>query len=139
MLRPTRKFLRSNGGQAIAELAIVLPLLLMILCAIIDFGWLFANQLTLSYLSREGARYAIVHSLDTYAVSDIRQRVTDIAPDFLSGKIAVNVTFSDSTSHRAGDVRVDVTANVSALTPVVGVFEQGQTVTLSSECVMKVE
>jgi len=32
--------LKNEKGQAFVEFAIVLPLLLMILCGIIDYGWI---------------------------------------------------------------------------------------------------
>ncbi len=34
---------------------------------------------------------------------------------------------------------MDIEANVSVLTPVAGIFAQGDTITLTSKCVMKVE
>jgi Flp pilus assembly protein TadG len=134
-----RRILKNNDGQAIAELAITLPILLLVLCAIIDFGWFFTNQLALSYCSREGARYAIVHSEGDDSQLNITNRVLAVAPDYLRDNMTVTVTFSNDNSRRAGDVIVLVEAGVSALTPVVGTFEQGQTIVLSSKCVMKVE
>jgi Flp pilus assembly protein TadG len=46
-------------GAALVELAIVLPLLLLILMGIIEFGLLFYNQQVLTNSSREGARAGI--------------------------------------------------------------------------------
>ena len=139
MFRFASRLMKETNGQAMAELAITLPILLLILCAIIDFGWFFSNQLSLSYLSREGARYAVTHSEDTNAEQNIQDRVSAAAPDYLKNSITVTVTFSNPNSPRSGDVDVNVQANVAALTPVVGIFEQSQTITLSSQCVMKVE
>ncbi|MCX7615308.1 MAG: pilus assembly protein [Clostridiales bacterium] len=139
MLKSLQLLRKDNCGQAVAELAITLPILLLILCSIIDFGWFFSNQLTLSYLSREGARFGMVNSEGATAISDIKNRVLNVAPEYLRDKMTVTVTFSNSTQHRSGDIDVSVQAGVLALTPVVGIFTQGDTVTLSSKCVMKVE
>jgi Flp pilus assembly protein TadG len=95
--------MKDERGQAIAEMAIALPVLLTLLCGIIDFGWLFTNQLTLSYCSREGARYGIVNPDGTDAAQDITDRVLSIAPDYIRDKMSVLVTFSDEPSRR-GDV-----------------------------------
>ena len=53
-----KRFLHAEKGQAMVEFALVLPLLLTLLCGIIDFGWLYYNQITLNNAAREGARYA---------------------------------------------------------------------------------
>lgn len=43
--RPKSKRDRKEDGQAMVEFALILPIFLLILCGIIDFGWLFYNQL----------------------------------------------------------------------------------------------
>jgi Flp pilus assembly protein TadG len=138
-LRSICRFLKNSSGQALVELAITLPVLMLILCGIIDFGWLFTNQLALSYCSREGARYAVVHAEGEDAQTNIENRVFDVAPDYMRSNMTVTVTFSNAASPRMGDVDVSVEAGVAALTPVIGILEPGQIITLSSKCVMKVE
>ena len=55
-------FKKKESGQAMVEAALVIPLFILILCGILDFGWIFSNQLMVNNCSREGARYAIVRS-----------------------------------------------------------------------------
>ena len=43
-------------GQAIVEIAYVVPVFLFILLAILEFGFMFNHHLTLEYATREGAR-----------------------------------------------------------------------------------
>jgi hypothetical protein len=45
-------------GQSLAELALVLPLLLMILVGMVEVGWAMRAHLTVTTASREGARFA---------------------------------------------------------------------------------
>jgi hypothetical protein len=90
-------------------------------------------------LSREGARYAIVHSEDSDAVTKVENRILQIAPDYIKNVLSISITFSNPSSRRNGDVNVDIEADVAALTPVVGMFEPNQTKTITSGCVMKVE
>ncbi len=52
--------LRSERGQAAAELALVLPILAAILLAIAQFGIVFNNYITLTDATRAGARKAAV-------------------------------------------------------------------------------
>lgn len=61
-------FIRGNRGQSVVEFALVLPLLLLILFGITEFGraWMTVNILTSS--AREGARLAIVTAPDVPTV-----------------------------------------------------------------------
>jgi Flp pilus assembly protein TadG len=56
---------RSGGpresGAALAEMAIVVPLLLMIIFGTIDFGWTFTRSLDVRHGAREGARLVAVN------------------------------------------------------------------------------
>ena len=130
---------RDKSAQSIVELAVALPVLMVILCGILDFGWFFTNQLTISYLSREGARYGIVHATDLNAVSLISERVLSVAPYYIQSQMTVDSQFSDQADPRSGDITVNISCNVAALTPLTGIFVHGSTVILNSKCVMKVE
>lgn len=50
----------SQKGAALVEFAVILPLLLLIVFGIVEFGFIFYNQAILTNASREGARRAIV-------------------------------------------------------------------------------
>lgn len=50
----------SERGAAAVELAIVLPLLVLVIMGLVDFGRLFFAQVSLASASREGARAASV-------------------------------------------------------------------------------
>jgi Flp pilus assembly protein TadG len=127
----------NNKGQAIVELAITLPILIMILCAIIDFGWIFMNQNIVDHSAREGARYAIVHSSSTIAIQNYTEAV--IPDNMVDEGTTIIVSFSTPSNPREGDVTVTVNREITALTPVVGVFTQGEIINLESACTMKVE
>jgi Flp pilus assembly protein TadG len=48
---------RADRGAAAVELALVLPLVLLLVCGIVDFGRILNMQITLSGAAREGARW----------------------------------------------------------------------------------
>src|SRR6185295_6441107 len=50
---PVRK---RGRGQALVELALIVPILLLILTGTIEFGFVFTHNLTLEYATREAAR-----------------------------------------------------------------------------------
>lgn len=56
----TRELRRNEHGQAIVEFAIIVPLLGLLLFAILQFGIVFNNYLTLTDAVRAGARKAAV-------------------------------------------------------------------------------
>lgn len=56
-LRRTRRLAdRKTGGQALVEFAIILPLFMILLLGLVEFGFVFANYQGLEYATREGAR-----------------------------------------------------------------------------------
>lgn len=59
-MRWIRRLLQNNRGQAMVEFALVLPVLLLILGAIIEYGRVFNETLTVTAAAREGARAAAV-------------------------------------------------------------------------------
>jgi Flp pilus assembly protein TadG len=55
-----RRLWRNESGQAVVELALVLPLMLMLLLGIIQFGTVFRDYIALTDATRVGARQASV-------------------------------------------------------------------------------
>jgi Flp pilus assembly protein TadG len=55
-----RKFLRRERAQSLAEFALIVPLFLILVFGIIDFGLGLRAYISLSNATREGARYAAV-------------------------------------------------------------------------------
>lgn len=139
MRKGMRRFFKNEKGQAVIELAITLPILLLVLCGIIDFGWIFSNKMLIIYNSREGARYGSLIATEANAKTLITNRVIDITPEYLQDEMTVGVTFSNPTDIRAGDIKVKASCSIKALTPLVGIFIKDQTILLESTCVMKIE
>lgn len=67
-----RSRLRSDNGAELIELAFTLPLLLLVLVGIMDFGFLFQRYEAITNAAREGARVGI---LPGYQDADIADRV----------------------------------------------------------------
>ena len=69
-----RNRLRRAGerGSELIELALVLPILLLIIAGIIDFGFLFQRYEVVTNAAREGARIAV---LPGYSNADVTARV----------------------------------------------------------------
>ena len=66
-----RAVLNAAGGQTLVEFAIALPLLVLILFGIIQYGFIFAAYITVRNASAFGARQAVIstNNAETAAVS----------------------------------------------------------------------
>ena len=60
-----RRFIRHEKGAALAELAILLPFLVLMLAAIAEFGRFFQTYTTLAKSTRSAARYLSNHPFAT--------------------------------------------------------------------------
>lgn len=139
MRKLLKHFIKNEHGQSIVELAVTIPILLLVLCAIVDFGWIFSNKMFITFCSREGARYGAVNATETNATTLITQKVMNTAPTYLKDKLTVEVSFTDQYDIRDGDIKVKIICHIKALTPITGIFTTDQEVELNSECIMKVE
>lgn len=118
------------------EFALVLPLLLLLLCGIIDFGWIFGNQLIANNACREAARYTAIHYNDSNADDDqaiAAGIVSSRAPTLKSP--AVTLTESDSDD----SITVTVRSQINVLTPILSVFFPNGVYTVTAKCVMRLE
>ncbi len=88
-----RKIKDLTGASAV-ELALVMPLLVMILFAIFQFGIAFNNWISLTHAAREGARLAAVGQYDETRIRESSPSVIikDISVDGLGGNIGAAVT-----------------------------------------------
>jgi len=58
MFQILRRHHREHRGQALVEFALVLPILVLILLGIMQFGLLFWGQITLTQVARDAGRWA---------------------------------------------------------------------------------
>lgn len=73
------KLLKKQQGQAIAEMALTLPILLFILLGIIQFGFIFNSQIAVAGAAREGARLAAVGAPDAEITAAVEQILAGVA------------------------------------------------------------
>ena len=71
-----RPRLSGERGAELIEMAIALPLLLLVVMGIVDFGFLFQRYLVLTNAAMEGARVAV---LPGYSMSDAQNRASTYA------------------------------------------------------------
>ncbi len=139
--RRTRRWLRrGEDGQAMLEFALVLPIFLLILCGILDFGWLYYNQLALNNICREGARYAVVSTAEDKTTDGILRHIENFIDDtYPIEDIVVTVAYTKPLDPLSGDVVVAAEKEFQYLTPIISTVTGQQSRTLTAQVVMKVE
>jgi Flp pilus assembly protein TadG len=120
-----RRLRGSDEGAAAVEFALLLPILLLLVFGIIDFGRLLNEQITLTEAAREGAR---AESLGADAVD----RATAVAPAMGMG-VAIAGDCPD-----AADTTVTTSHDFEFVTPIPGLSVLfggglGGTVTLTGQ------
>jgi Flp pilus assembly protein TadG len=98
--------MRSERGQSLVEFALALPILVLLLFAVIQFGIAFNNYVTLTDATRAGARKAAVGRQLSNPQSTTITAVRNSATDLKQGDLAVTVS---STWEPGADVNVTAT------------------------------
>jgi len=91
---------RARPGQAVIELAFILPVFLMLALGVIEFGRAFQTQIVMIQAAREGAR---VGTDPTTTVAGIQAAAIEAALPYVITSADVTVTFP------AGQVQVTAT------------------------------
>jgi len=117
-------------GQSLVEFAFVLPVFVLFLFAIIDFGWLFTQFLGVKQSAREGARLAIVNDCGGAAGDSCTNAIVQkicARGDGLSGATVA--------LRRVGDdaAEVSVSRDAVSLTGMMAVFIDGRKLTSTVE------
>ena len=147
---------RQNGekGQALAEFALLVPIFLILLFAIVDFGMGFYSWITVTNSAREGARLAAVHPPLNVGSSPcsgqpslkqcIEDRVRD-ASDLINEDTNMTVTITNEQGASGESVVVKVDYEYDLITPLAGLIQFvsgnvfGPTLGLSSTADMRLE
>lgn len=105
---------QEERGQATVELALVLPVLVLILFGIMEFGRLFSAYLVVTNAAREGARLAAVGADDAAIVARVRDAAGSLDPAALT----VDIEPPASNRFSGTEARVTVSYAVYLVTPV---------------------
>jgi len=98
---------RREAGASLVEFALVLPILLMVLLGIVEFGLYFYNDLQLAHVARDAARWASVG--DATQANAAIDNATLVSTDITAR--AVN------TASTGQEASVILTAQYHTLTP----------------------
>lgn len=104
-------------GQAMVEFAFIIPVLMLVLMTVLEFGFVFSHHVTMEYATREGARMgaALANGSVTFACKDVDDQVVAAVQRVLTAsgsQIDINqigeirIYKSDAAGHEQGPVNV---------------------------------
>jgi uncharacterized repeat protein (TIGR01451 family) len=119
--------LKQRGqGQGMVEFALILPVVLLVMLGIIEFGYMFTVYSGMFNAAREGTRYGVVNPQDvTGIVATARRRIIMVDPSAVNISLVYDrgpggAVFTDPSLVDIGDrVVISVTYDLPTITPVI--------------------
>ena len=105
----------NKKGQAMVEMALILPIILMLFLGMVEFSRIFGSYLLVTHASREGARLASIGKTDAEVQANIASKVSLLNVSDLQ----VILTPTEGSRMTGDDVRVSVMCNVQIYAPVI--------------------
>lgn len=106
-----KRFISHERGQSLVEFALLLPLLLYLICGIIDFGRVMYTHMQLNLVTQEAVRLSGLGRSD----ADIRQYTMDhvVHPS----KVTITISPSDTARNSGDYVKVRLEEQIEYITP----------------------
>ncbi|QGU00289.1 hypothetical protein SYNTR_1695 [Candidatus Syntrophocurvum alkaliphilum] len=137
-----RRFKRNESGQSLVEMALVLPILLMLLLGIIECGRIFGSYMELQSTARDAVRYAAVHN-----IAEEEDQAPAILTSLIEGRLVLldpnnlRIEFEQEESNNQKDkwATVSLEYDLDIIYPFIGLITDNTILVLNSEMVMRVE
>jgi Flp pilus assembly protein TadG len=111
-----RRSRRRERGQSLVELALVLPVFLLIVMATIDFGWALRSYIVITNSAREGARAGVVGASE----DDIKAAVVEKSAGLLT---EAEVTVTNAQTEPGTNLSVAVEYEHNYISPLGGFID----------------
>lgn len=128
------KLIKNEEGQSLVEFAILIPVLMIIIMGIFEFGFILNAYITINSSSREGARLASVGGTDL----EIRDKVVDSSPNLDSSNLEIIILPSEGNRNRGDTVTVYINYDYQVKIPLIGAIINNS-VELNAETSMRIE
>ena len=115
-----RDRLRNERGATAVEFAMILPLLILLVLGIAEFGRAFQVQGTLSAAAREGVRLMALQNDPAAARAAVRNAATSLDPGVTDAQIAISPATCPALNAGTTSVRLTVSYRMPYLTDFFG-------------------
>ena len=139
-----------SRGQSLVEFAIILPIMLLFLAAVIDLGRVFYATITLNNAAREGA-FQAAQTPDSFDQGQPCNTATNLVTcrvqlESKDSGVSIAATDIDMTCNpgscapaSGNTVQVDVTGQFTLVTPLLSMFFGGQTIPMAASAIAQIE
>jgi len=110
-----RRLRKSENGQALVEMALVLPLFFLLLFGVIEMGRVGYAYITVSNAAREGGRIATIGGTDLAINSSIKNAAVSLDP----ASLTITITPSQSQRQSGQGVTIQVSYPVQLVIPLI--------------------
>ena len=124
------RIIKSEKGASAVEFALILPILIILVFGIVEFGIVFNNYITITHAAREGARIAAVDLNNPDLKNIIIERAFPV--QITEDDIVIN---TPEGTNIGGPVEVEITYNISITIPLVGSWD----IPLKNKAIMRLE
>lgn len=118
------------------EMALVLPILLLLLFGIIEFGRIYASYLMANHASREGARAASIGMTDSEIITVVQNRASSLVMDIT--KLNIDINPLAGNRERGDSVSITVQYPVDIYTPIISSIT-GSPILVTGKTIMRIE
>ncbi|NPV70762.1 MAG: pilus assembly protein [Firmicutes bacterium] len=125
---------RDERGTAMVEMGLVLPVFLLVLVGVMEFGLLINAFVTVQHAAREGVRLGITGATDSEITDRVRAAAVPLSPALVN----VSVAPAPWSRERGQPLTVTVQYTHTFLTPLISAIV-GNSVTLQSALDMRME
>ena len=136
-MKQIAKLGRGESGQSLVELAITLPLVLLLIFGMLEMGWLASTRQVMDTITREATRAGIVGTTTSACTTAVNDAVTSKKPSYMTKTITVTVTFSNPSNFKSGNITVTTAYDLPTLTPLTAFLAPGGNYHIVSTCTMK--
>jgi Flp pilus assembly protein TadG len=149
--KAARSLTRSDSGTALAEIALVLPLLVLVLIGLIEVGRFGSYTILVGNAARAGVQYGAQNTVTAFDTAGMQNRaksdgqnitgLTATASSFCQcadGTASTCLATDCSTSHRIVFVQVLTSATIPSLTNSAFLPASLRTTTIQGKAVMRV-
>ncbi len=128
------KSIKNQKGQALVEFAIILPLLLLLVLGIIQFGMIIGGYLAVQNAVREGARAGVIGCTN----AEINSTMRSVSPNLKSEHLIVSIMPSEGSRRSGETLMIRASYNYPLTIPIIeSIF--GGAVPLRAEIAMRIE
>ena len=102
------RIIKSEKGASAVEFALILPILIILVFGIVQFGIAYNNYIAITHAAREGARLAAVNMDEILGIEEFENRIKESAPS-----VSIeSITLSGQDGDIGDSVAVTVTGEV---------------------------